>query len=235
MADKRKAGAELAEDVLGFGGQELVTAKDLLIRPAAVLNAWMAEDYDGAGRYARPLRLYLTLNAILMLILFLCGGAGFMLDGMPPSLMEALLEQSGKSRDAFIADAEGWMTLVMVPLLSVFYALPTLPLIRWWDKADLGWRRGLRASFGWLSAWTVPVIPLSIWSFGAGPGAGIAALVIVLAGIATFVRMGIGRWFASPVMGLIKGIVLMAAVQAAAMIGGVLVIGLGIVGALLTA
>lgn len=232
MTDARKPGDELAEDVLGMGGRELVTVRDLLLRPATVLRAWMEGGAEGGGVYARPLRLYLALNAILMLILFLKGGAGFMLEGYPSEVMTPLLEQSGKTRDAFIADADGWMTLVMVPLISLFFALAATPLLRWWDKDDLGWRRGFRATFGWLCAWTVPMMPLAWWGYGKGPVAALVSLVIMLLGIVAFVRMGRGRWFTTSLGGVVKGVVLMIAVQIAAGFGGVLVGGIGILGAI---
>lgn len=232
MTDARKPGDELAEDVLGMGGRELVTVRDLLLRPATVLMAWMEGGAEGGGVYARPLRLYLALNAILMLILFLKGGAGFMLEGYPSEVMTPLLEQSGKTRDAFIADADGWMTLVMVPLISLFFALAATPLLRWWDKDDLGWRRGFRATFGWLCAWTLPMMPLAWWGYGKGPVAALVSLVIMLLGIVAFVRMGRGRWFKTSLVGVVKGVVLMAAVQIAAGFGGVLVGGIGILGAI---
>ncbi len=187
------------------------------------------------GGYARPLRLYLGLNAILMLFLFLRGGAGFVLDGLPPELMGPLLERSGKSRDAFVADADGWMTLVMVPLLSAAYALAAVPLIRLWDKEDLGWRRGFRATFGWLCAWTVPMLPLAWWGYGTGPIEAAISAVIGLLGIVSFVRMGHGRWFKTRFVGIIKGVALMLAVYVSGMLGGALVGGIGILGALLSA
>jgi hypothetical protein len=232
MPDTRKPSDELAEDVLGFAGRELTTVKALILRPAMVLEAWMEAGPDGGGAYARPLRLYLGLNAILMLLLFLKGGAGFMLDGMPPEVMDPLLEQSGKSRDAFVADADSWMTLAMVPLLSAFYALAAAPLLRLWDEEDLGWRRGFRACFGWLCAWTVPMLPLAWWGFGTGPQAAMVSAAIMLLGIIAFFRMGHGRWFRSRVIGVVKGVTLMLAVQIAAAFGGLLVGMVGIVGAL---
>lgn len=232
MTETRKSSDELAEDMLGFGRRELHTAKDLLIRPAAVLQAWMERGAHGDGNHARPLRLYLALNAILMLILFLKGGAGFMLDGLPPEMMNPLLEQSGKSRDAFVADADGWITLVMVPILSAFYALAAVPFLRLWDPDDLGWRRGFRATFGWLCAWTVPIIPLSWWGYGAGTVSTIVGIVIPLIGIVAFVRMGRGRWFRSMPIGVLKGLLLMVVVQVSALIGGMIVGGIGILGAL---
>ena len=234
MTDARKPGDELAEDVLGMGGRELVTVRDLLLRPATVLKAWMEGGPEGGGVYARPLRLYLALNAFLMLVLFLKGGAGFVLAGYPPEVMDPLIEQSGKSLDAFIADADGWMTLVMVPLLSFFFALAATPLLRWWDKEDLGWRRGLRATFGWLCAWTVPMLPLSWWGYGTGPVALMVSLVIMLLGVVAFVRMGPGRWFTTRAGGVLKGLALMIAVQISAGFGGVLVGIIGIVGGLVS-
>jgi hypothetical protein len=238
MTDAPKSGPdrashELAEDVLGFGRRDIATAKDLLIRPATVLRAWMEQGPEGGGGYARPLRLYLALSAILMLLLFLSGGAGFMLEGMPASLLDPLLEQSGKSRDAFIGDADNWMTLVMVPLLSACYALATAPLLRWWDKEDLGWRRGFRASFAWLCAWTVPMLPLAWWTYGPpSPVTSTLSAIIMLLGVITFFRMGRGRWFSSGLGGVVKAVALMLAVQIGGIFGGVMVGAIGILGAL---
>lgn len=233
MTETRKPGDELAEDFLGFAGREVRTAKDCLLRPATVLRSWMEEGPDGGG-YARPLRLYLALNAILMLVLFLRGGAGFILEGFTSEQMAPLLDMSGKSRDAFIADADGWMTLVMVPILSACYAVAAAPLLRWWDPDDLGWRRGFRAAFGWLCAWTVPILPLSWWGYGTSPLTAFIGAVIVLIGVVSFFRMGHGRWFASPLFGILKGVGLMVAVQVSAMLGGVVVGAIGIVGALVS-
>lgn len=232
MTDSGKPAESLADDVLGFGGRELVTAKDLVLRPRTVLEAWMEQGPEGGGKYARPLRLYLAMNAILMLILFLQGGAGFLLDGLPPQMMNALLERSGKSRDAFVGDADGWMTLVMVPLVSLFYALAAAPLLRLWDKSDLGWRRGFRAAFSWLCGWTILMFPISWWSYGQGTVALIVSTAIVLLGLVAFVRMGHGRWFKSRIAGVGKGILLTLIVYLSGTLGGVLVVGIGILGAL---
>ena len=108
MVDSNKPGEALADDVLGFGGRELVTARHLILRPATVLQAWMEQGAEGGGLHARPLRLYLAMNAFLMLILFIRGGAGFLLEDLPPEMLAAMVERSGKSVDAFTADADGW-------------------------------------------------------------------------------------------------------------------------------
>lgn len=224
----------LADDVLGFGVRELVTTRDILVRPRTVLEAWMTRGAEGGGHYARPLRLYLALNAILMLILFLQGGAGFLLDAMPAEQLNERVLRSGKSLDAFRADADGWMTLTMVPLLSVFYALASAPLLRLWDKENLGWRRGFRAAFAWLSAWTVPVVALSWWAYEPGPTQIYFSIAIVLLGAIAFLRMGRGRWFHSLPMGIGKAVLLTLAVQISATIGGALVVAIGLWGASVT-
>lgn len=234
MAETRKAADELAEDLVGFGRRELFTVKDLVLRPAKVLQAWMEIDADGGGAYARPLRLYLGLNAVLMLVLFLRGGSGFVLNDLPAEFMTPLLQQTGKSRDAFISDADGWMTLVMVPILSASYSLAAVGLLRLWDAADLGWRRGFRASFAWLCAWTVPMMPLAWWGYGFGSTAAIIGAIIPLIGVIAFFRMGRGRWYQAPLFGVAKGVALMIVVQAAAMIGGILVGAIGLLGALVS-
>jgi hypothetical protein len=60
----------------------------------------------------------------------------------------------------------------------------------------------------------------------------LVSLVIMLLGIVAFVRMGRGRWFKTSLGGVVKGVVLMIAVQIAAGFGGVLVGGIGILGAI---
>lgn len=219
---------DLSEDALGFGGRELRTARDVVLRPRAVLEAWMTAGPSGGGLYARPLRLYLALNAILMLILFLQGGAAFVLQDMPESVMQPLIADSGKSRDAFMADADGWMTLVMVPLLSLFYALVAAPLLRWWDPDRLGWRRGFRAAFAYLCAWTVPMLPIAWWGFNRDAAGLAVSVAIFVLGVVAFMRMGKGRWWARPAAGLGKALLLSVALYLAGMIGYVPLLAIGL-------
>ena len=91
--------SDLSDDTLGFGGRELVTARDVVLRPREVLEAWMKQGPSGGGRYARPLRLYLALNAILMLILFLHGGSETMLGamGVDVSMLQPVIEASARA------------------------------------------------------------------------------------------------------------------------------------------
>jgi hypothetical protein len=219
---------DLSDDTLGFGLLELVTARDLLLRPRTVLEAWMTQGPDGGGRYARPLRLYLALNAILMLILFLKGGTALMMGGMPPEYLDPLIAASGKSRDAFLADADNWMSLVLVPLLSVFYALGATPLMRWWDPENLGWRRGSRAAFAYLNALTVPLLPFSLWMYDGGVGALIGNVALFVIAITAFMRMGAGRWYSSPVFGLAKALGLWIAIQLAGGVGSLPMLLIGV-------
>ncbi|MDY6923987.1 MAG: hypothetical protein SWI22_08525 [Pseudomonadota bacterium] len=227
-APRPAALSDLSEDALGFGAAELVTARDLLLRPRQVLEAWMTRGPSGGGHYARPLRLYLGLNAILMLVLFLQGGTGLMLGGLGESMLQPMVEASGKSRDAFLADADNWMTLVLVPLLSLAYACVATPLLRWWDPEVLGWRRGFRAAFAYLCAWTVPMLPLSWWAYNIGPAGQAVAAALFVIGIVTFMRMGAGRWWRSPVAGLGKAVVLAVTIQLASVFGMLPVLAIGL-------
>jgi hypothetical protein len=219
-APEPKAGGlnDLSDDALGFGLLELRTARDVVVRPRAVLEAWMTQGPTGGGHYARPLRLYLALNAILMLVLFLKGGTAMMLGGMPPEYLDPLIAASGKSRDAFMADADNWMSLVLVPLLSVFYALAAAPLMRWWDPEQLGRRRGFRAAFAYLNALTVPLLPFSWWMYEAGLGQLIGTVALFFIAIAAFMRMGAGRWYRSPAVGLARAVGLWLTIQ---LVGGI--------------
>jgi hypothetical protein len=218
-APEPKAGGlnELSDDALGFGLLELRTARDVVVRPRTVLEAWMTQGPTGGGHYARPLRLYLALNAILMLILFLNGGSDLMLAGMSADIVDPLIAASGKSRDAFMADADGWMSLVLVPLLSLFYALAAAPLLRWWDPENLGWRRGFRATFAWLNAVTVPLLPFAWFMYDGGIGTLVGNVALFVIAVVAFMRMGAGRWWRSPVVGVLKAVGLWIALQ---LVGG---------------
>lgn len=226
---RKQAIKDLSEDTLGFGGAEVRTARDLLVRPRLVLQAWMIEGPTGGGRYAKPLKLYLTLNAIIMLIVFLKGGLSGYLDSMPAEMLNPLLEQAGKSRDAFMADADGWMSFLTIPVMAPLYALAAMPLFRLWDAEDLGVRRGFRASFAYLNAWTVPILPLSWFVFGTGPAALIASLLVVVLGFAAFLRMGRGRWYRGVLPGVGKALILFAAIGLSGALGTLIVIVIGVI------
>lgn len=198
---------ELGEDTTGFGQLELRTVKDSLLRPAVVLEAYMTRGPTGGGQYARPMRLYLTLCGILMLQLLLMGGTTIVFAGLPPEALDPLIAQSGKSRDAFLADADNWMSLVLVPLNALFYALVSAPLLRWWDAADLGWRKSFRATFHYLNVWTLPFIPIGFLAYS--PSTAVwSSLGMLILGFIAFLRVGKGRWYRTLPGGLVKAAVI---------------------------
>lgn len=220
---------DLSEDALGVGSTDVRTVRDILLRPRRVLEAWMMQGPTANGRYARPLRLYLALNGVLMLVQFLKGGAGYLLEGLPPEILNPILEASGKTRDAFVADADGWMSLITVPLLAFLYVVAATPLLRWWDQENLGWRRGFRAACAYLNAWTVPLLPISWFLYGTGPLATLAGLAMLLLGVVAFLRMGRGRWYQSPLAGVAKSLVLTTTVGVAGLLGTGVVTVVGLV------
>ncbi|MBU2166204.1 MAG: hypothetical protein KKF88_00030 [Alphaproteobacteria bacterium] len=219
----------LSEDATGFGWLELRTARDAVLRPAAMLEAYMTAGPTGDGKYSRPLRFYLALCGILMLQLFLMGGTSVFLSGLPPGAMDPLIEQSGKSRDAFMADLDNWMTLVLVPLNALFYALVSAPLLRWWDEADLGWRKSFRATFHYLNVWTLPYVPVAFLTYMPGTALGMSLIIVVLS-IVAFLRTGRGRWYRTTLGGLGKALVITALNYAATFLASFPLLAVGIAG-----
>lgn len=219
---------DLSEDALGFGSTDLRTARDLLVRPSQVLESWMTLGPTGGGLYTRPLRLYLALNAILMLVLFLSGGSGMMFQGMPAEALAPIIKASGKSYDAFMGDADNWMTLIMVPVLSSLYAVASAPLLRWWDRSDLTWRQGFRAGFAYLNAWTLPVLLISWFIYSEGWVALAASVAMLGLGVVTFLRMGRGRWYRASVVGVGKALILAAALYLVSLVGGLFITMVGL-------
>lgn len=207
---------DLAEDAMGFGMGELRTAWAMLVRPRVSLDAYMRLGPTAGGTLARPLRLYLALNAIMMLVMFLQGGMESMMAGsIPTEAWQSLADQAGKSVEEFMGDAEAWISLALVPLGSAGYALLLAPFMRWWDPDDLGWRKGFRATFIYLNVVSVPYIPITLlffldqrlyaWSM-------LYFLVLIVYG---FLRAGRGRWFSSWFIGAVKACVLMAVILVA--------------------
>ena len=219
----------LGEDATGFGERELRTVKDAFAKPAAMLDAYMTLGPSGGGVYARPLRFYLSLCGILMLQLFFMGGTILLLAGLPPAALDPFIAQSGKSRDAFMGDADGWMSLVLVPLNSVFYALLTAPLLRWWDAADLGWRRSFRATFHYLNVWTLPIVPLGFLSYMPSTAVWMSLLMVVVSFVA-FLRIGRGRWYQTTVGGFCKAAIITLATLVATFLATFPVMAVGLAG-----
>lgn len=220
---------DLGEDTTGFGRLELRTIWHALKSPAAMLTAYMNHGPTGGGQYSRPLRLYLGLCGILMLILFLMGGTSLMLAGLPPETLDPLIAQSGKSRDAFLGDADNWMSLVLVPINAAFYALFSAPLLRWWDAENLGWRKAARATFHYLNVWTIPLVPLG-WLAYMPATAGLASLLMIALSFIAFLRTGKGRWYRSTAGGVGKAAVITVVCLLAALVGYIPVMVIGLAG-----
>lgn len=221
--------AELGEDATGFGRTELRTLRDTLLRPRDVLEAYMTAGPTGGGRYTRPLKLYLALCGVLMLLLFLKGGVSQPIEHMVSGQSSALIDWSGKSHDAFFADVDSWMSLTLVPILSAFYALAGMPFLRLWDPDDLGWRRGLRASFVFLNVWTITLLPIAWFTYDPATAAYVFPLTTLLAVIA-FWRTGRGRWWRNPAVAAAKGLLLAVVMVVAGQIGMIPVTAIGLAG-----
>ena len=218
---------EVAEDTTGFGVVEWRTARDLLLRPRAVLDAYEAGGPTGGGRYARPFRFYLALCGVLMFFLFLIGGTKRMIEQAPPKLLNEAVAFAGKSRETFINDADGWLTLTMTPILAIFYALAFAPAIKWWGKTD--WRVAFRATFALLCAWTVPMLALGPLPYFQRLAVRSAILIHVLL-VVTFVRMGRGRWWHSPSQAVARSVLLLILFQIGVLVGTGPVIAVGLLG-----
>jgi hypothetical protein len=197
--------SDYSADFTGFGVREWRTARDLVIAPHWVLEAWLGRPRDYELIYARPLAFYLGLNGILMLFSFLRDQGKTLITALPPELLDPIILRSGKSADVFIGDADNWLGLALVPVSSVLYALVVIPMLRWWDKENLGWERGLRSAMAYLCAWTVVALPFSWLAYEKGPLGMIVGAAIAMLSVIAFIRMGKGRWFDRFWVGLMRG------------------------------
>ncbi|WP_300974375.1 hypothetical protein [Sphingomonas sp. LHG3406-1] len=221
--------ADLAEETTGFGELEYRTFRDLLVRPRDVLIAYLERGPTAGGRYARPFGFYLALCGVLMFYMFLMGGLKGIIEQQPAETLERWIKASGKSRELFIDDADGWMGLVAVPLMSVFYVAFGAPLIRWWSGLD--WRRSMRATLVLLCAWTVPILFLGPLPMMDSLKL-IASLVMYVALIVAFLRTGRGIWFDRWPGGLGKGLLFLFAILVSSWVSMIPVFNIGLLGAL---
>lgn len=221
--------ADLAEETTGFGEIEVRTLRDLLVRPREVLIAYLKRGPTGGGDYARPFGFYLALCGVLMFYIFLMGGLKGVIEQQPAEQLDRWIAASGKSREVFIDDADGWMGLIAVPLMSLFYAGFGAPLIHWWSGLD--WRRSMRATLALLCAWTVPILFLGPLPMMKGYEL-VGSLVMYGALIAAFLRMGRGIWFDRWWAGLGKALLFMAVVLLGASLSMIPVFRIGLLGAL---
>lgn len=221
--------SDYAEDATGFGAVELRTARDLLVRPRAVLDAYLHEGSTGGGRYARPVRFYVALCGVLLFYLFLIGGTKDMLEMLPADALDPWVARSGKSREAFMNDADGWLSLTVTPILSVFYALGVAPVLKWWMRSS--WRIAFRATFALFCAWTVPMLP-----FGPLPWIEeyrlVGSALVWVSLVVAFVRMGRDLWWTGWWQAAGRSALLLLAILIAGQIGMIPVFGIGVLGGL---
>lgn len=91
-----------------------------------------------------------------------------------------------------------------------------------------GTRRGLRAGFAFLNAWTLLLLPISWLLYGQGWAALIASFAMWVMGIATFLRMGEGRWYRTTGPGVGKALVALIALYAISLVGGMAITAIGL-------
>jgi hypothetical protein len=228
-AEQRFRFADLAGETTGFGELEYRTFRDLLVRPREVLIAYLERGPTAGGRYARPFGFYLALCGVLMFYMFLMGGLKGVIEMQPANDLERWIQASGKSREMFIDDADGWMGLVAVPLMSLFYAGFGALLIRWWSGLD--WRRSMRATLALLCAWTVPILFLGPLPMMDGFQVG-GSVVMYAALLIAFLRMGWGIWFEHWAAGVGKAVLFLVALSLSSLISMAPVFRIGLLGAL---
>jgi hypothetical protein len=219
--------AEHVEDATGFGTTEWRTARDLVVRPAVVLDAYLTRGPSGGGVYARPFRFYLAMCGVLMFYLFLIGGLRSWIEGTPPGLLNPAIAMSGKTREAFVNDADGWLSFAVTPVLALFYALALVAAIKGWGRTN--WRLAFRSTWALLCAWTVPMLPFGPLPYVAGVGPVISVALNALLVIA-FVRMGRGRWWMTRWQAVWKSLVVLVLIQIGIAVGIIPVMAIGLLG-----
>jgi hypothetical protein len=164
-----------------------------------------------------------------MFYMFLMGGLKGVIEMQPANDLERWIQASGKSRQMFIDDADGWMGLVAVPLMLLFYAGFGALLIRWWSGLD--WRRSMRATLALLCAWTVPILFLGPLPMMDGFQMG-GSVVMYAALLIAFLRMGWGIWFEHLAAGVGKAVLFLVALSLSSLISMAPVFRIGLLGAL---
>lgn len=201
--------AELAEDAVGFGGQELRLTRDLILRPHAVMDAYDARGSTAGGLYPKPLRYYLTVYGLYLLVIAVLGGFEGQIRGEAfDKLLGPLITASGKSPGEFMADVDQWYSLASVPVTAFFFGGSMFLLIRRWSPADD--RQDFRQTFTYLNAYNVIGIPFGLIGIVApGLSPWMVPLTFLIMAV-TFARVGRGRWWRTPAGAWGKGALLLA-------------------------
>ena len=199
---------KLAEDASGFGMADLRLTRDLVLLPSRAMAAYDEHGSTGGGRYPRPLRYYLTLNGVFLLLMAMLGGMEQVFTDLDTAgLFDELARFSGKSRDEFMADFDQWFSLLSVPVMTLTLVLPVFWLISRWSPLD--WRRDLNQTFTFLNAWTLYQLPFTVWFF-IDPGSYLAfgTGLMLVAALVVYGRVGAGRWWRTGGGAIGKGLVL---------------------------
>ena len=186
---------EVVEEAVGFGGAELRLTRDLLLRPRRTLDAYDAHGGTAGGLYPKPLRYYLTLNGVYLLLMAVTGGFEQALSVSPGSgkMLADLARFAGKSLDETRADLDQWFALFSVPIYTLAIAGPLYLLIRRWSPADN--RTDFHQTFTFLNLWTLYQIPLALVAqFAPGMMLPVTAVTYLLAPV-VYAIVGRGRWW----------------------------------------
>lgn len=186
--------SEFAEDAVGFGGQELRLTRDLFLRPAAVMDAYDARGATAGGLYPKPMRYYLTLMGLYLLLIALLGGfEGTLSGGGMDVVWGKVAAAAGKSQGEFMADLDQWYSLISVPITAVFFGGAAFLLIRRWSPADD--QQDFRQTFTYLNAYSVLAVPMGLVSVVYEPFRAWMLPITFLLLAVTFARVGAGRWW----------------------------------------
>ena len=227
---RREGLAELAEDAVGFGGQELRLTRDLLLRPHVVMDAYDAHGSTAGGLYPKPLRYYLTLMGLYVLAIALVGGFERQMSGESFStLFTPFAANAGKTLAEFQSDFEQWYSLLSVPVTAFFFGGATYLLIRKWSPAND--RQDFRQTFTYLNAFSVLGIPCGFVAM-LSPSISLFMLPLSFFLMAlTYARVGGGRWWRTRTGAWGKGALLLLVNLVAYLPAVVLLLGLSIGGA----
>jgi hypothetical protein len=205
---RREGLAEFAEDAVGFGGQELRLTRDLFVRPRAVMDAYDAHGSTAGGLYPKPLRYYLTLNGLYLLVIAVLGGFERALTrGEGAETLGRLADLFGKNRQAFLADLDQWYSILAIPMFAIFIGGGAYLLIRKWSPGDD--RQDFRQTFTYLNAYTVLALPLGIGQLLFDGLTNVSLILTFVLLALTYVRVGAGRWWRTPAGAWGKGLLLM--------------------------
>lgn len=216
---RKGAVREFSEDVTGFGGAELRTTRDLYLRPSRVLDAYEAGAPD-LGGYTRPLRYYLSINGLYLLLIAVTGGFGRLLHAYPASVIEQVARWSGKTVQAAGSDLDKWYSLLAVPALALALFGPLYLLFRRWSA--VGPRIAFRQVFTFLSCWTLYGAPPALVLMWFPTLAALNLLTFPLVFLATYTRLGRGRWWRTTSGAWGKGLLLFLVVLLSSALGGLL-------------